>query len=200
MTLSGRATQPPTGQCSVGPHGPRLLELTGSRPRQARSLGFAAGSLGRGLPLFAVPRVPAFPQIPVPYGSDSAVRSLLSACVGSLHLLCGPESLLKETLCSCLVLVSSLTNGARRLSGPRQSPREASSLESERATETSCEAVMTVHILIVRNKAHRAWGGADCAAVSPFPCGGNDHSGSMAHLVWSFCPRWNARRGRQLAP
>lgn len=62
------------------------LELTG-QPRQnlpdrdkARTLGFAAGFLGRGgcLPRpFAVPRVPAFPQIPVFLRSDSAVRSFI---------------------------------------------------------------------------------------------------------------------------
>lgn len=44
----------------------RAAEAEPARQRQARTLGFAAGFLGRGgcLP-FAVPRVPAFPQIPV---------------------------------------------------------------------------------------------------------------------------------------
>lgn len=90
---------------------PRFLELTGSRARQPAALVSPPGLSAGGLPQFAVPRVPAFPQIPVFYGSDFAVRSLSGACIGSPHLFDQEKS--AERLISCLVL----TNGARRLSG-----------------------------------------------------------------------------------
>lgn len=149
----------------------------------ARGLGFAAGTLGRGAASLCRAAGPSF-------SPDSGMLRIGFCCaifVGRLHRLAPSLSSRKSLLKYCFL--SCLDKWSPPAFGPQQSPREAK-CAIQRATETSCEAIMTVHILIVRDRAHRICrcDGADCAAVSPFPV-----EATITVAVWPS-------GGRQLTP